>query len=182
MMMERIAPAATDCTTGAARLLPGVRRALLAGLAGLMLLGAGCSLHKATPVTAPCDGTPADVVRAARTQLGVPYRDGGTDPGEGFDCSGLVCWTYAQCGIAMPRNSSRQMAMGRPVSKAQLRPGDLVGFRTSRWRGSATHTGIYTGNGKFIHSPRSGSTVREDSLNSSYWKTRLAAMRRIVSR
>ena len=157
----------------------GILRALLICLTALMLFGTGCSLHKSTPMTAPCDGTPASVAGAARTQLGAPYKYGGISPDQGFDCSGLVCWTYAQCGITMPRTSREQMSRGRPVSRAQLRPGDLVGFRISRRR---THTGIYIGDGKFIHSPNTGEKVREESLSTPYWKSRLTAMRRIVPR
>lgn len=116
------------------------------------------------------------VVNTLRSQIGVKYRYGGATPKEGFDCSGLIYWAYRQHGISLPRVASRQSHYGAPVAKNKLQPGDIVAFRI----GKAYHTGIYTGNNKFIHSPSKGKRVREDSLANSYWKRHYIGARRVV--
>ena len=115
------------------------------------------------------------VVETARSQIGVPYRRGGTAPG-GFDCSGLVVWSYRQHGISVPRTTSEQMAAGNSVKRASLQPGDILVFRTN----SGLHTGIYTGRGTFIHSPKPGARVREDQLGSVYWSKAFREGRRLI--
>ena len=109
------------------------------------------------------------LVEIARAQIGVPYRFGGTQPGRGFDCSGLVYYSYRQAGVAVPRTVAQQMRFAAPVSAAELRPGDLVFFDTS-YKGG--HVGIYTGEGRFVHAPSSGGRVREEHLEQPYWHRR----------
>jgi cell wall-associated NlpC family hydrolase len=104
----------------------------------------------------------AAVVRYARKFLGVRYVWGGTSPATGFDCSGFTRWIYAHFGISLPHYSGAQWDMGRPVSRAGLRPGDLVFFS------GLGHVGMYVGGGHFIHAPHSGTTVEIDSLYGSY--------------
>lgn len=110
-----------------------------------------------------------ELVRTARRFLGVPYRWGGEDRKNGFDCSGLTMVCYRLNGLNLPRNSRMQYRAGRPVGRRQLRKGDLVFFATHGGR-RVTHVGIYAGGGKFIHAPRTGKTVRYASLNSPYWR------------
>lgn len=110
-----------------------------------------------------------ELVKTARRFLGVPYRWGGEDSRNGFDCSGLTMVCYRLNGLNLPRNSRMQFRAGRPVSRRRLRKGDLVFFATHGGR-RVTHVGIYAGGGKFIHAPRTGKTVRYANLNSSYWK------------
>ncbi len=126
----------------------------------------------------PASGGDA-VVQTARTQTGKRYKFGGTTPQTGFDCSGFVCWSYSQHGYALPRNSKEQMSYGQPIKKTELKPGDLVVFKPPRRRGGL-HTGIYTGNGNFIHSPSTGDSVREDSLQNPYWEKYYVTARRII--
>lgn len=98
---------------------------------------------------------------AAMTQLGVPYVWGGESPGVGFDCSGLVQWTYAQMGVALPRTTFEQVTIGQPVSLADLRPGDLVFSRSTR-NGDVVdlgHIAIYAGGSMIIVAPRTGDVV-----------------------
>lgn len=144
-----------------------------------LLSATGCALYPSS--TAPVQGggkaTGQGISNTARNHIGVKYKSGGVKPSTGFDCSGLVCWTYAQHGISVPRTTKDQMKMGSAVSKDRLKPGDVVVFRISSRSG--LHTGIYSGNGKFIHSPSSGKTVREDSINSDYWKPRYLTARRL---
>ena len=104
--------------------------------------------------------TPALGVRAVRIaaeQLGAPYRYAGMSP-SGFDCSGLVAYVYGKLGVDLPHNAAAQYAYGRPVSRSELRPGDLVFFH------GLGHVGLYIGRGKIIHSPQSGERVEIQSL------------------
>ncbi len=152
---------------------------LLIALALLLLVSAGCAKHPSA--TAPVGFGKASgeaISNTARSNIGVRYKIGGTNPSTGFDCSGLVIWTYGQYGISMPRTAREQMSMGASIRKDQLRPGDLVVFKISSRRGY--HTGIYSGHGKFVHSPSSGKTVREEALNAEYWQKRFVGARRIV--
>ena len=115
------------------------------------------------------------VVSSARSQIGAPYRRGGHAPG-GFDCSGLVMWAYKQQGVTVPRTTGEQTKMGRRVERKALQPGDIIVFRTQ----SGLHTGIYTGRGTFIHSPKPGDRVREDRLANSYWNKAYREARRLL--
>ncbi len=120
------------------------------------------------------------VVRSARSQIGKPYHWGGCSPYEGFDCSGLVWWVYNDNGINIPRVSWQQLKTGRAVHKSRMQAGDIVFFRIPG-QGKSLHTGIYSGNGNsFIHSPKSGHTVREESMNKKYWQKYFIAARRVL--
>ena len=94
-------------------------------------------------------------VALASQHLGTPYAWGGESPG-GFDCSGLVQWTYAQLGVDLPRVSTDQARAGREVSAAEARPGDLVFFE----RGAVDHIGIYAGAGTWVVAPKTGDVVK----------------------
>jgi cell wall-associated NlpC family hydrolase len=107
---------------------------------------------------------------------GVPYRNGGSDP-SGFDCSGLVQYVFAQHGIAMPRNVRRQYQVGYEIGTQEVRPGDLLFFRTAS-RG-ASHVAIAIDGTRFVHAPNSKGVVRIDRLSTPYWSTRLLGARRI---
>ncbi|GAB6081255.1 NlpC/P60 family protein [Desulfuromonas carbonis] len=117
-------------------------------------------------------GAPGDLrtelVRTARRFLGVPYRWGGTDAEEGFDCSGLTLVCYRLNGLDLPRVSRSQFQAGRRVAKTELRPGDLVFFAT-RGGSTVTHVGLYIGDGRFIHAPRTGKTVRIADLATPFF-------------
>ena len=110
-----------------------------------------------------------ELVATARRFLGVPYRWGGEDRKNGFDCSGLTMVSYRLNGLNLPRNSRAQFKAGRYVSKKNLQPGDLVFFATKGGK-RVTHVGMYAGHGKFIHAPRTGKTVRVASLSSRFFK------------
>lgn len=112
----------------------------------------------------------------AQVALGTPYRSGGTSLGSGFDCSGFVQWAYKSLGIDLPRTAREQSLFGEPVSRDDLREGDIVAFRHPR-RGY--HTGIYVGDGKFIHSPRQRSSVKIVSLDDAYFKPIFIGARRL---
>ena len=159
------------------------RRVLLAGLCLAALLLSGCGV---TYITAPDYGTSqrydgsfgARVARTAKSQIGAHYRSGGTTP-KGFDCSGLIWWAYRLNGVNVPRVTDAQAKAGYEVGRSPMRPGDILVFDTNRGR-TGLHTALYTGGGRFVHSPTSGKRVREDSLNQEYWKKRLIRIRRVV--
>jgi cell wall-associated NlpC family hydrolase len=97
----------------------------------------------------------SEVVNIAKRYIGVRYTWGGSSPSTGFDCSGFTSWVFSQVGVNLPRTSRAQIGAGQRVSRADLRPGDLVFFGTP-----IHHVGIYVGGGQMIHSPTTGSTVR----------------------
>jgi hypothetical protein len=109
-----------------------------------------------------------ELVRTARRFLGVPYRWGGTDQANGFDCSGLTMVCYRLNGLNLPRVSFNQFRAGRWVPKAQLQRGDLVFFATNGGR-RVSHVGMYIGGDRFIHAPRTGQTVRIEKLSNPFF-------------
>ena len=119
------------------------------------------------------------IVRTARGFLGVPYRWGGDSIEEGFDCSGLTMTAYRLNGYDLPRTSRAQYAAGAPVPSAALRPADLV-FFSSPAKSSATHVGLYIGEGLFIHAPSSGKMIRIDALDQAYYRLHLIGVRRYI--
>ena len=154
-----------------------IRIALLASL-GLIL--GGCAFSGGGREPSPLAPGRGTVVDTARSQIGVPYRSAGQSPDTGFDCSGFVQWVYARHGVRLPRRTDDQLRVGRPVSKADLRPGDLVFFMPSA-KSSSLHVGIFDGHGGFIHSPSPGGRVREDNLMAPYWRTSYYAANRVLS-
>lgn len=113
----------------------------------------------------------------AAKMIGKPYRFGGSTPASGFDCSGLVRYSYRQAGVSLPHNTDRQRSISRPVRLADLRRGDLLFFDQEGKKNS--HVGIYLGRGMFVHAPSSGKTVRSDRIESPYWKKHLSEARRL---
>jgi len=157
---------------------------LLAALLLCGLLGAfGCAPAHIPVETAPAASQPSagrgSVVAAARSLTGLRYKWGGDSPQEGFDCAGLTWWSFRQVGVALPRVSTEQYEVGTPVNRRDIRPGDLVFYRLPG-APKSLHVGIATERGTFIHSPREGGHVREDFLDSPYWRQRFVGARRIA--
>ena len=122
----------------------------------------------------------SDLVTTAMGLLGVPYRRGGNSAETGFDCSGFVRSIYSQTvGMVLPRRAAEQAAATQTIDKKELKPGDLVFFNTMRR--TFSHVGIYIGDGKFVHSPRTGQSVRVESMSTSYWKQRFNGARRVAT-
>jgi cell wall-associated NlpC family hydrolase len=115
----------------------------------------------------------ARVVRFARRFLGVRYVYGGVSPRTGFDCSGFTRFVYSHFGIILPHYSGAQFSLGHRVSRAGLRPGDLVFFD------GLGHVGLYIGGGRFIHAPHSGTRVSVGSL-SGWYGSRFDGARRLL--
>lgn len=142
---------------------------------GLIL--AGCATAPETTAPPPAaDGRPALVAYALSLE-GVPYRDGGEAPDQGFDCSGFVRHVYHRYGIALPRDAASMARVLTRVAPASARPGDLVFFDTRGWPDS--HVGIYIGQDRFVHAPsRATGAVRVSRLRHPYWRARLSGVRR----
>ncbi|MDR2386397.1 MAG: C40 family peptidase [Deltaproteobacteria bacterium] len=115
------------------------------------------------------------ILRTAFSQIGNPYRYGGNSPETGFDCSGFVSWVYKQYGILLPRSSRDMLAVGEPIPREELRPGDLVFFNYGY-----SHVGIYTGEDKYIHSPRTGKRIEEVYLTAKGRGDHFVGARRII--
>src|SRR5260370_860510 len=130
-------------------------------LVGLGLLGVVTSAAAHPPhVLAPADAASAAAraVEAALNELGKPYRYGALGPST-FDCSGLTKFAYGAAGIGLPHSAAAQYQSGRRVNRNQLQPGDLI-----FWRGLG-HVGLYIGNGKMVHAPRTGEVVTIISID-----------------
>lgn len=157
-------------------------RSLAQLLAAIFLLASlnGCAMF-ASKSEAPLKAgiNCSNVVKTAYSQIGKKYRSGGASPKKGFDCSGLVWWSYKQHGVSVPRITKDQAKAGKSVPRKAARPGDIVVFR-SRNSSNGLHTGLYAGKDSFIHSPSSGKTVCLDKLSKPHWKKSLIAIRRVV--
>jgi cell wall-associated NlpC family hydrolase len=119
-----------------------------------------------------------EAIFQALLALGVDYRYGGASHETGFDCSGLVAHVYREAfGIRLPRDTKGQSTAGRSIELRELQPGDLVFYNTLGQRYS--HVGIYIGDGRFVHAPKSGARVRTENINARYWTQRFNGARRI---
>ena len=133
----------------------------------------------AMPSGSPVSRREADeLIGSAMGLLGVSYRFGGTSVSSGFDCSGFMQHIFRKTmQVNLPRTSAEQARMGVGVSRSELQPGDMVFFRTSR--GRISHVGLYIGNNRFIHAPRTGKSIEITSLSNKYWNSRYALARRV---
>jgi cell wall-associated NlpC family hydrolase len=116
----------------------------------------------APPVIAAASPRAAVAVRAALSQLGVPYAFATMEPGVSFDCSGLTKWAWGQAGVGMDHFTGSQLEEFPRVPLDQLLPGDLV-FP------DAGHVGIYIGNGQMVHAPRTGDVVKISNVVGRIW-------------
>jgi cell wall-associated NlpC family hydrolase len=136
------------------------------------------------PPVVPADRDPAGgrattlpLIDLALSYRGVPYRNGGSDPATGFDCSGFVQWVFAQSGKKVPREVHDQYEVGKKIDEDDVQPGDLVFFHTEGK--GASHVGIAIGNNQFVHAPSSRGVVRVENYTVNYWDTRFVGARRI---
>ena len=156
-----IVPAASNGTNGAA----GVAQT---APAGHPLMAPHPPLRKPTPK--PTLGQ--RVVKIALREVGVPYRWGGESP-SGFDCSGLVRWSYLRIGIDLPHSSYALSGLGRSVTRGHMKPGDVLFFNGDG------HVGLYVGGGRRVHAPYSGRDVEVVRL-ADWYGARLEGARRLV--
>ena len=119
-----------------------------------------------------------ELIGNAMGLLGVSYRFGGSSVSSGFDCSGFMQHIFRKTmQINLPRTSAEQAKMGVAVSRSELQPGDMVFFSTSR--GRISHVGLYIGNNRFIHAPRTGKSIEITSLGNKYWNSKYVTARRV---
>ncbi|MFR0693081.1 C40 family peptidase [Enterobacterales bacterium AE_CKDN230030158-1A_HGKHYDSX7] len=119
------------------------------------------------------------IIERAHELIGTPYRWGGESEASGFDCSGLLVYLYSTiANRRLPRTTTSMVAQKRnAVNQDELQPGDAVFFNHDG-SGRTSHVGLYIGDGRFIHAPRTGRTIRIDSLDNSYWQRRYTTARR----
>jgi cell wall-associated NlpC family hydrolase len=129
---------------------------------------------------APGDTSVASIpslVGTAMALRGVPYRNGGTTPDLGFDCSGFVQYVFARHGTRLPREVRDQFTVGEEIDLDDVQAGDLIFFETVS-RG-ASHVGLAIGGDQFVHAPSSTGVVRVERFSSSYWERRIVGARRV---
>ena len=140
----------------------------------------GVPAQREWPQVTPADPAAANaVLMRAISLVGTPYRYGGNTPEGGFDCSGLVNYVYSDMlDLKLPR-TSRDLAayQGARIDPHKLATADLVFFGSG---GSVSHVGIYVGEGRFVHAPSTGGTVRLDHLDGSYWRRNYSGAKRIL--
>jgi len=120
----------------------------------------------------------SDMLTQAMGLLGVPYKKGGTSVETGFDCSGFVRHLYEKSfGRLLPRRADEQAKATETIDRSELKPGDLVFFNTMKR--AFSHVGVYVGDGKFIHAPRAGKSIRVDDMREAYWQKRFNGARRV---
>ncbi len=139
----------------------------------LALALAGCATQRSVRDA----GNGALIARYAAAELGRPYRFGGDETTEGFDCSGLARSVHARASIVIARTAAAQFAAGPRVRRRDLLPGDLVFFRFGRGR-AVDHVGVYVGDGAFVHAPRPGSSVQRVTLDAPWFQSRYAGAAR----
>jgi cell wall-associated NlpC family hydrolase len=120
-----------------------------------------------------------DLILKGLQLVGVNYRWGGTSAEGGLDCSGFVQLVFKDAaGLILPRTAREQSQVGDTVDRSELKAGDLVFFNTMRQ--AFSHVGIYLGDHRFLHAPRTGAEVRVEDMRQSYWVKRYNGARRVV--
>ena len=118
-----------------------------------------------------------DLIMNAMSLIGLSYRFGGNSPTQGLDCSGFMQYIFKRSmGITLPRTSAEMATVGQQVDRANLKPGDMVFFGAG---GRVSHVGMYIGNDRFIHAPRTGRDIEITSMNGNYWTSRYITARRV---
>ncbi len=152
-----------------------MRMALAGGALLTLVLSTGCS---STPPRPTSDTLAARAAEHALRMQGKPYRYGGSTP-QGFDCSGLVHYSFGRVGVQLPRSTEGLWQQSRSISPGKLQPGDLLFFDQEGKRSS--HVAIYLGNDQFVHAPSIGKKVNVASFNDAYWRRHFAGARRVQS-
>ena len=151
----------------------------------LVLLCSACATtQRNTPISSPASGnfpdeTMNDLAIYAISLAETPYKYGGSTPENGFDCSGFVRHVFLKSlALQLPRTSVEMSHVGNPLQENQLRPGDLVFFNTQQQ--SFSHVGIYVGENRFVHAPKSGKAIAIVNMQENYWRNRYDGARRMT--
>jgi cell wall-associated NlpC family hydrolase len=122
-----------------------------------------------------------DLILKGFELIGINYRFGGTNPETGLDCSAFVQIVFREAiGVLLPRSAREQSEVGAVVDRHELKAGDLVFFNTMRR--AFSHVGIYLGDNRFLHAPRTGAEIRVEDMRQSYWTQRYNGARRLLVR
>lgn len=179
------------------RIMRRNRAAGIPGIMAILLLAAGCAgtpakvpdadggimPKPATPAPGAAEPSPASselrghITQLALSMVGVPYRYGGEQPDEGFDCSGLVFYAYRSNGQDVPRTSREQHDAARIITLEEAVEGDLLFFKD---QAKLSHVAIYLGDGRFVHAPSSGGAVHVANVYSPYYQRNLVAVGRLL--
>ncbi len=153
------------------------------GILATLLLAAGCAGTPAVPEPAAAEPVPVSsdlrgpIAQLALSMVGVRYRFGGADPAAGFDCSGLVYYSYTMNGHGVPRTSREQFDAAHMIPLAEAAEGDLVFFQDQE---KLSHVGIYLGDGRFVHAPSSGGSVSVADIDAPYYQRHLVGVGRLL--
>jgi murein DD-endopeptidase len=145
-------------------------------LTALLISGCANFGHRAPPEE--ISETRREIVLEALGQIGRPYLYGGTTP-EGFDCSGLTRYVYAQSGVELPRSTGEQHSAGKIISLRDAQPGDLLFYRFKRGA-RVDHVAIYLGEGKAVHAPANGRSVLVAGVDDPSWTQRFVDVVRVI--
>jgi cell wall-associated NlpC family hydrolase len=156
-------------------------------LAALAACSAGCSSAPPSASVAPREvvlesrsehrSVGGAIAELAMGMVGTPYRYGGADPREGFDCSGLVFYSYTRAGYSVPRTSHELFRAARKISLREAGAGDLMFFQD---QAKLSHVAIYLGDDLFVHAPVTGERVAVGRLDSPYYQQHLVAVGRLL--
>ena len=164
-----------------------LRPASAAALLAAALVLAGCasappgSGRAPAPISRLSPEQSSDIAIHALGLVGTPYRWGGNTPDSGFDCSGLIGFVFRDAaGISLPRTTRELIVMrAQDVSEQNLQTGDLLFFATGGGS-QVSHAGIYVGEGRFVHAPQTGGTVKLDTLSKAYWQNAYLSAKRVL--
>ena len=151
-----------------------MRRSLGAALLGMTLLS-GCGMFQSK-----AEEQRETVVETALDQVGEDYTYGGESPREGFDCSGLVHYSYKEAGIKLPRSASAQRKAGRAIKFADARPGDLLFYHFGDRKAGDLHVVIYLGDGEGVHAPVRDGEVEVIKVTARHWRDRYVGAARYI--
>jgi len=153
-----------------------MRRVLIMlGIAGL--LAAGCAAAPSKGAGGYSASVGEKAAETALAMIGRPYKFTGDTPA-GFDCSGLVRYSYLAAGMDLSHGTKALMGITSSVGLKNARKGDLLFFDQERKKYS--HVGIYVGNDQFVHAPSTGGKVRRDSITDPYWNKHYLDTRRFL--
>ncbi|HUR42012.1 MAG TPA: C40 family peptidase [Verrucomicrobiae bacterium] len=120
------------------------------------------------------------IVETALDQVGEDYEYGGADPSDGFDCSGLVHYSYGEAGIKLPRSAAQQRKAGKTITFSDARPADLLFYSFGDRKAGDLHVVIYLGDGRAVHAPVRNGEVEEIDVTASHWRKRYVGAVRVI--
>ncbi len=150
---------------------PSRRIALL----GAALLASGCAVFQSSE-----DSLREWVVDTAQEQIGEDYHYGGADPDDGFDCSGLVYYSYGKAGMKLPRTAAGQRTSGKAIKFSDAQPADLLFYSYGDRKKGDLHVVLYLGDGKAVHAPVRDGEVEEIDITASHWRKRYVGAARYI--